>query len=841
MGKVNLFYKLFSFFLFFTILFDVYAVPKSKRSNTQTKKGIDLVSEEEIKVWKSSKRVALIVGINGYESLSRLTFATGDSLKMKLVLEQVGKFDEIVLLNDQVGKDNLKYYPTKKNIEREFNRLVGGHPNMFLFYYSGHGFMNQDGENIIAPIDIVYKSKNEIRNTIKISTLVKKSKKLPQSIFFLDACREELKEGRKALQGEQFGNLPEEVIHARGIGIMMGTKPGGYSYENKELGSGLFTHFLVEGISGGVQNEGPEYVTFRSLKSYVEEKIQEYVTLHNKEEQIPFTAGDYSGNFLIAVGRPKGKIRSDLVTYKNFNKNDVYSRILYDTKNRRISQNFFIYGDGKKYIPSDLDGISKMNFEYGTNEFIAKEYNLQGEPVFNYGFQFKKGTGVIISFLEDGVYKVISYIKNKFTITKTDKNGRKSLILKEVSYKKRGKNLIQTEEYKNQKGEPKANELGFAKVVYLYRPDGKVLRTEYLGMDGKPANDRTGVAKYINKYDKKGNLILEEFRDSKGSLKEDKYGIAKYVYQYNNMGKLDWEEYYNSRGMLYGKSGIAKIIYQYDTKGNLIQEEYLDNKLELKDNGSGLAKIRYTYIEGKKIEEYFGEDDKPVRIGIAKKVYTYNNNGDILNEQYYNSDKNLVEDVYYGMAEIVYTYNNTGQKIKETYYDSNNKLKENVFGIAQKIYEYDKNGKIKQVNNIGNNGQLKGDTSGVAYTKYLYDAKGRKIEESYFDLLGNSKENGLGIAKQIFSYGVRDIPLIIEKRNSVGRLQNDDFGVAIYNNQYDNMGRKIMEELYNSNKVLIHSEYHKYFSNPYKGKKDGIVHLKLDKYYRPIGCEFLEK
>lgn len=459
---------LFLLFLFFTTDF-LLAVPKKKsKQSTQTAKGFELVTEKEIKKWKTSRRVALIVGVNGYESLSRLTFANSDSLKMKLTLEQVGKFDEIILLNDQVGKEDTLLKPTRKNIIREFNRLTKSRPNLFLFYFSGHGFMDENGENILAPLDIVYKNKKQIKNTIKISSLVKEAKKLRQSIFFLDACREELKEGRKALEGEQFGELPEEVLNARGIGIMMGTKPGGFSYENKELGSGLFTHFLVEGISGGVQNEGPEYVTFRSLKSYVERNIKEYITKHKKEEQIPFTAGDYTGNFLIAVGRPEGKVQSQLYKYKNKNKNEILSRILYDTQKQRISQTFFTYGEGNKYIPSDLDGISKINIEQGKEKFVVQEYNLKGKEVYRYGYKYKKDVGVSISFLDNLTPKTIQYNKQKYKIAQKKDNEKNEVLYKHLRYKRKGKKLLKIEVYKDEKGIVKNNEDGIAKILYFY-------------------------------------------------------------------------------------------------------------------------------------------------------------------------------------------------------------------------------------------------------------------------------------------------------------------------------------------------------------------------------------
>lgn len=49
---------------------------------TDAKKGIQIVSEEDQKIWSSSKRVALIVGVSAYplgSGLSRLNFGASDS------------------------------------------------------------------------------------------------------------------------------------------------------------------------------------------------------------------------------------------------------------------------------------------------------------------------------------------------------------------------------------------------------------------------------------------------------------------------------------------------------------------------------------------------------------------------------------------------------------------------------------------------------------------------------------------------------------------------------------------------------------------------------------------
>ena len=57
--------------------------------------------------------------------------------------------------------------------------------------------MNNAHENIIAPIDIQYQSREKVDRFVSITSLVKQTAGIPQSIFLLDACREQLTKNTK--------------------------------------------------------------------------------------------------------------------------------------------------------------------------------------------------------------------------------------------------------------------------------------------------------------------------------------------------------------------------------------------------------------------------------------------------------------------------------------------------------------------------------------------------------------------------------------------------------------------------------------------------------------------
>lgn len=778
-------------------------------------KGMTVATESDIKAWQSSKRVALVVGVNGYQTLSRLNFAVGDSTKMKLSLDQVGHFDKIILLNDEVGEKQKEFLPTKLNIEREYNSLLKEKPNMILFYFSGHGFMNNAGENIIAPIDIQYQSREKIERFISISSLVKQSTGVTQSIFLIDACREQLTKNTKSLDGEKFGKLPPDVQNAKGVGIMMGTAPGGFSYENDNLGGGIFTHFLVRALNGGVQDEGPEYVTFGKLKEYMEKHIPEYTLKEVNKKQIPYTAGDYTGNFLLAVGRPKNEIQSKITKYLDKGKNLRLSRILYDTENKRIQQNFFLISGNGTYSMSDLDGVQKMSFDYGKDLFAARQYNLKGEVEEEYLYSAAEKDKVYFTYLEENVLK-----KSIFTL---DPNG----ITETISYPK------QNNQIPNQ----------IVKVIYKQNGSGEISEISYLNSESKLAPNKQGIAQIKYQYNGKGKRVLSEYFNSNGNLTEDKNGIARYKYEFNDSGNKSLEEFYSSKGDLISeKIARRKIIYDSSYRDKIKSEEYLDANNKLKEDSSGIAKIIYTYDgNGNKLsEEFFDSKNELKASGISQKKYSYDAKGNLTSEEYLNSKRKPVEDRYSGIAKYIYEYDSLKNKLSEKYFDSANQPTTDRLGIHERKFFYNEKNWQEKEEFFNKEGNLTEDKNGIVKKIFSYNPKGQKISEEYLDKNGDKKPDSTGIAKRKFTYNESGQIITKEFFNKYETPEDDSNKISKYSYSYDEKGNLVSEENFDKNQNLVKSEYNLYYPNKLVQRSKTETLIRLDKYFRPIELKFFD-
>jgi Caspase domain len=99
---------------------------------------------------KGGKRKGLIVGISDYASLERLDFCKNDGQEVYQTLSSLGY--EISENNKLIGEVNGEKI---KNIIYDFFDDVNNNPDdILLFYYSGHGVPDVDGDTYLASSDL---------------------------------------------------------------------------------------------------------------------------------------------------------------------------------------------------------------------------------------------------------------------------------------------------------------------------------------------------------------------------------------------------------------------------------------------------------------------------------------------------------------------------------------------------------------------------------------------------------------------------------------------------------------------------------------------------------------
>ena len=212
--------------------------------------------------------------------------------------------------------------------------------------------------------------------------------------------------------------------------------------------------------------------------------------------------------------------------------------------------------------------------------------------------------------------------------------------------------------------------------------------------------DKKEVAHSLETYTYKGKEVALRETVISTNFDKKKKNVFKDITKFNHKDQKE------SISAYAGNKLQTKITFTYDDKGNLTQEEYksLINKEE--------NTTTYAYLSNGKVwqktsyEIYSEEKDKKRNETIT--YYTYDANGD------------LVEDQYIGMDDF---------KVGTSYCYENKKLKENytyVQGTLKSVtFWREENGKTTKQEEFSPEGKLQG---GVYYT---YDDKGNCTMELY--------------------------------------------------------------------------------------------------------------
>jgi uncharacterized caspase-like protein len=271
---------------------------------------LGVCAQQKVPIWKEPKR-AFLVGINDYEEetgMPALHQAVNDAngLAKELVAQGYNSNDISILTNQHVTKVVLL---TRL---RSFAAQFEGDKGTLIFAFSGHGGTGADGKQYLALWETDGK---DIKNTgvavDEIQTIIRDAH-ARQKIMLLDACRnappptpEELK--KPAARIVPPAPLPpwDELKAASGIRVLNATSKGSRSWEDPNLGHGVFTNFVIDALHKAPRAEG--MLTFEKMESWVHDQVVAYmktISPDGKKLQEPYESpGEHVGNFYIA-GQP---------------------------------------------------------------------------------------------------------------------------------------------------------------------------------------------------------------------------------------------------------------------------------------------------------------------------------------------------------------------------------------------------------------------------------------------------------------------------------------------------------------------------------------------------------
>lgn len=182
------------------------------------------------------RRVALIIGNDGYKSLPRLNNAANDARAMDHTLTGLG-FETITRIDVDRREMN-------RALNEFAGRLSGG--GIGLFFYAGHGIQSSD-RNFLVPVDALLESEQDLEaeamDAGRVMRTMEESRGRVNIVIF-DACRDNPlpKKGRSAARGLAVVAAPGGSFIAYAAG------PGQAAQDGDAGGNGVYTGALVEAL-----------------------------------------------------------------------------------------------------------------------------------------------------------------------------------------------------------------------------------------------------------------------------------------------------------------------------------------------------------------------------------------------------------------------------------------------------------------------------------------------------------------------------------------------------------------------------------------------------------------
>jgi hypothetical protein len=239
------------------------------------------------------ERYAVLIGINDYEKLTPLNYARNDVMAIRDQLYKIG-FERQNVETLVCGGTTQR--PTKSNITTAIQRIASRakEGDILFVALSGHGLRTaDDNQDWFCSIEA---DRENLRTTaVSINDIYRTldGSKATFKLMMVDACRN-VPVARSVSKAKAIDTL---VDPPKGIALLQSCSAGEQSWETHDIKHGIFSYYVVEGLSGKAANaEGR--VTLLGLAEYVDEKTRRGA-LDLAKSQRPYLKGAFT-NFDIA-------------------------------------------------------------------------------------------------------------------------------------------------------------------------------------------------------------------------------------------------------------------------------------------------------------------------------------------------------------------------------------------------------------------------------------------------------------------------------------------------------------------------------------------------------------
>src|SRR5262245_28282675 len=248
--------------------------------------------------------VALVVGVGDYlraERVEPLRFATRDAAALAAALADPDLCafprEQVVLLTDaDARRDDLVHRLSHWLPERARGA------DLVVIYFAGHGVAHTVGrreEGFLLPYDA--DPDDVVTRGVAMSDLARWIDGLDARavVVCLDCCHAGKVLGQRGAPPPAARNLELkpavlEAITGRGRYLIASCDQGQQSFECAELGHGLFTFHLLQGLAGAADRDGDGRVGIAELFNYVSTEVSRDALERFGQDQRPWTSATWA-------------------------------------------------------------------------------------------------------------------------------------------------------------------------------------------------------------------------------------------------------------------------------------------------------------------------------------------------------------------------------------------------------------------------------------------------------------------------------------------------------------------------------------------------------------------
>jgi uncharacterized caspase-like protein len=231
---------------------------------------------------------AVIIGVGRYQStdIPSLRYTVSDAESLYQILLGPGAFrkEHVLLITDKTEKT-----PTLRNIKWALGTFLARSAkkdDTVLIFFAGHGAPEIDQRGVerdglakyLIPSDA---DPDDLYSTAlpmdEMQTIFGRVE-AERMVVFLDACYSGAAGGRTfSAKKTRAANLDDQFLErltrSKGRAIITASRPSEVSIELPELGHGIFTYYLVQGLKGAADLNKDGIITVQELYEYVEQQV----------------------------------------------------------------------------------------------------------------------------------------------------------------------------------------------------------------------------------------------------------------------------------------------------------------------------------------------------------------------------------------------------------------------------------------------------------------------------------------------------------------------------------------------------------------------------------------